>query len=399
MKQIFLCWALILALTTQAQTVLKGVVIDAEKAKAVPGASVFLNNTSVGTSADAEGKFELTIPAGKYELIVSSIGYETFNQTVVSSELQNFITIKLKLKAPELETVVIEPYEKDGWEKWGKFFLDNFIGTSAYAQDCKIKNTDVLRFRNSKKENTLTATALEPLIIENKALGYTIKYQLESFGYDFKTRYLSYTGYPFFEPMKGGEGRQKRWEKKRKESYYGSMMHFMRSLYRNTLAQEGFEVRALQKIENTEKKRIRDVYKANRKTSTDGKMIVSTISKDSSEYYNSVLRQEDYHDIIGKNILPGDSIAYAVDSTTAGLAFNNYLLIIYKNKLAALEYRQQFPKSSTALMSQLTLINQRPVEIEANGNYYSPSDLLSLGYWAWWEKIATMLPFDYKVKE
>jgi hypothetical protein len=70
-------------------------------------------------------------------------------------------------------------------------------------------------------------------------------------------------------------------------------------------------------------------------------------------------------------------------------------LVIYKNKLAPLEYRQQFPKSSTAMMSQIVLINQKPVEIEANGSYYNPVDLMSTGYWAWSEKIATMLPFDY----
>jgi hypothetical protein len=47
------------------------------------------------------------------------------------------------------------------------------------------------------------------------------------------------------------------------------------------------------------------------------------------------------------------------------------------------------------MMSQIVLINDTPIEIEANGSYYSPTDLMALGYWAWSEKIATMLPFDY----
>jgi hypothetical protein len=50
-------------------------------------------------------------------------------------------------------------------------------------------------------------------------------------------------------------------------------------------------------------------------------------------------------------------------------------------------------------MSQVTLINEKPLEIQANGSYYPPSTIMSLGYWAWFEKMATMLPFNYEVKE
>ena len=99
--------------------------------------------------------------------------------------------------------------------------------------------------------------------------------------------------------------------------------------------------------------------------------------------------------MIGRNILAGDSIAYAVDSITAGLNFKDYLLVIYKNKVAPIEYPQQFPKSSAAMMSQLILINNKPIEIQANGSYHNSVDLMSSGYWAWSEKIAMMLPFDY----
>ncbi len=401
MKPIFLCLFVFLFFAGHTQKLLKGVVLDAEMNTAVSGASVFFNNTSMGTTANTEGQFQLYLPAGKYDLIVSSIGYETHNQTIIPGEAADFLTIKLKLKAPELETVVIEPYEKNGWEKWGQFFLENFIGTSAYARDCEIKNTGALRFRNSKKTNELTAFALEPLIIENKALGYTIRYQLESFSYNFSTHYLLCLGYPFFEPMKGGRARQKRWEQKRREVYFGSIMHFMRSVYRNQLTEEGFEVRALKKIENAEKKRVKEARQNNMKKTPmpDGRIMLSEINKDSAAYYNKIMQQPDSYDMAEKNPLPGDNIAYAVDSTTAGLAFNNYLLIIYTKGMAPPEYRQRFPKNSTGMMSQVTLTHQRPVEIQANGSYYNPTDLISLGYWAWSEKIATMLPFDFSTKK
>jgi hypothetical protein len=88
-------------------------------------------------------------------------------------------------KSPELETIIVKPSEKNGWEKWGKWFTGNFIGTSEYGQDCCIKNPEVLRLRNYKKANSLTAIATAPLIIENKALGYRITYQMENFHYEF----------------------------------------------------------------------------------------------------------------------------------------------------------------------------------------------------------------------
>ena len=371
-----------------SQKNLKGVVLDAAKNTPVPGASVFLSNTSVGTVTNAQGVFELTIPAGRFDLIVSSIGYETGNQPLVSAEINAALTIKLQPKIKELETVVVAPFEPDGWAKWGLFFTENFIGTSAEAKGCVLKNKEVLKFRHSKKDGELTAVAFEPLVIQNKALGYTVRYQLETFSYNFTTGYLLFEGYPFFEPMQGSAARQKRWAAKRKEAYEGSVLHFMRSVYRNKISENGFEVRALQKIPNGEKKRVQQLYKtlSSQQLHANG---------DSIAYYEKIIKQPDQFDIIGKTGLPGDSIAYALDSVTAALDFKNYLLVIYKNKLAAAEYRQRVSNAGTAMASQLLLLNGKPIAIQANGSFYEPADLLNLGYWSWSEKLATMLPFDY----
>jgi hypothetical protein len=46
----------------------------------------------------------------------------------------------------------------------------------------------------------------------------------------------------------------------RAEAYYGSMMHFMRSLYRNKLIEEKFEVRKLIKLSSEEQKRVKAAY-------------------------------------------------------------------------------------------------------------------------------------------
>jgi hypothetical protein len=386
-----------------SQKIVKGVVLEQSTNQPIPRASIFLSNTSIGTTANQQGAFELTVPAGKFDFIVSSVGFETYNQTINAADINEPITIKLQPKVKDLETVIVEPFVKDGWEQWGRFFLENFVGTSDNAKDCKIKNTHVIKFRHSKKNNELSAYAMEPLVIENKALGYTIRYQLEGFTYNFKLHRLYYEGYPFFQPMAGNAARQRRWARQRSEAYMGSNMHFMRSVFRNTIIEEGFTVQHLKKQPNIEKQRIKELYARGRQTMHIGNKTTIIMGrevqsqKDSAEYYDKILRQADYFDLLNPTQLTGDSIAYAVNTTTAGMTFNDYLLIVYKHALAPSAYQKANVNNGTAMASQITLLNGEPIEILATGAYYNPAELLTVGYWAWSEKMATMLPFDYKV--
>ena len=180
------------------------------------------------------------------------------------------------------------------------------------------------------------------------------------------------------------------------------MMHFMRSLYRNQIAEDGFQVRRLQKVPNDEKERVKKAKSTytQRNTMQDGTLFVTDATPaDSVAYFNRILAQPDVFDVIGKTILPGDSIAYAVNNTTAGISFDDYMLVIYSKREAPAAYVKMFPKSGTAMASQVLLVNGLDVEVQANGSYYNPVDLLSLGYWAWSEKMATLLPIDYELPQ
>ena len=398
MRRIVSVFLLLISVSAFSQKMLKGVVMDSALNKPVPSASIFLSNTSIGTKTDNEGKFQLWIPQGKYDLIISSIGYETFNSTIISADQPDFIRFVLKTKIEELETVLIEPYEKNGWNNWGRFFTDNFIGNSAFGKQCKIINPEVLRFRKSKKTNILSAIALEPLIIENNALGYRIHYSLETFHFDFNKSIFSYTGFPFFEFSKGNASKMKKWEKNRKDAYYGSQMHFMRALFRNQIPEEGYEVRALKRIPNLEKQRVRKALDSlHKEKNFNGTAITNGISNDSSTYYNKVMKQGDYIQFMQKDVLTGDSIAYAIDDKTVGLEFEDYLVVLYTKKLAPPEYQpRMFQKNREQMQSFIILINNIPIEVQSTGSYYYPTNLLNQGYWAWSEKIAMMLPFNYQ---
>src|SRR5687768_3855047 len=98
MKRMITVFLLMFSITAFSQKMLRGIVIDSALNKPIPRASIFLNNTSIGTRTDDEGKFQLSIPQGKYEIIISCVGYETFNSIIIANEQPDFKRIELKQK-------------------------------------------------------------------------------------------------------------------------------------------------------------------------------------------------------------------------------------------------------------------------------------------------------------
>ncbi len=91
-KGIFYALALtLLSIVTANAQQLKGVVMDAETNESLPGATIAIQNAGRGTSADAEGKFNLDARSGDI-LVVSLVGYTLQNITVAG---EMFLTIKL----------------------------------------------------------------------------------------------------------------------------------------------------------------------------------------------------------------------------------------------------------------------------------------------------------------
>lgn len=381
MKLLYSFCFLFFGFIADGQNLLKGVVLDAVNKKPVSNAAVFINTTSIATKTDDHGDFVLKVPGGRSILVFAADGFETNSSIVDTKQLPDTVIVNLQTKSKPLQK---HAFEKKGWENWGEFFAINFIGSSVNAKECKIKNPKAVHFYVSGEGNELTALSDEPLIIENKPLGYTITYYLESFLFNSKTFLFSYRGYSFFTPMTGNTTKQQTWEKNRSDAYFGSLMHFMRSVYRNRIAEEGFDVRRLKKIRSI------DSYPSSKSGSANSTR--DTISDENDDYKDQILNENNYRDIIGAS-LPGDSIAYAVSTSTVGFDFTNFLLVTYREKEAPPEYQQQI--SGTGRTSELILINKRPVEIESNGSYFDTGDLLILGYWTWSEKIANMLPLDY----
>jgi len=393
-KILFILFNIVATVSFAQNFAVKGKVIAADTKKPVPNASVYLSNTSIGTTTNETGEFILKYSMnGKFDLIVSGLGYETHVQNIQSDNLTEPLLIILKQKINDLGNVEVRAFDKNGWRKWGSLFIENFIGTSTYANNCTIKNPEVIKFHFSEKRNELTAYSDEQLIIENKSLGYTIHYKLEEFKYNDDAKFLVYTGYPLFEEMKSAKSSVvNRWKKNREEAYHGSMMHFMRSLFKDELEKEGFEVYALKKVTDAERDRIKQLF-AN--AGAENRNMVA--AADSAAYYKTVLNYEAATEIILPGLKSRQEIFANIDSTVGVLSIPDHLEVEYLRKGAPNDYLKYLsPKSRKDIqVSKLSFIGTNYVKVYANGSYFDPQHLFAENFWAWWEKMATTLPFDY----
>jgi hypothetical protein len=361
-----------LVLGVQAQKRLIGKIVDAGSQLPISSASIFLSNTSVRTISKEDGVFIIDpLPAGRYDLVIAMLGYETYVKEINSNQIPDFLLINLTPKVTELQEVIVGNYAKNGWRKWGDFFMEMLIGTTPNSLDCKLLNKNSVKFKYNKKENILSAYADEPLIIVNNALGYELSYELINFEYNYKSRIFFYQGHPLFKEKTSRNNRQQiRWTFNRSQTYEGSLMHFMRSLFRNNLQKDGFELR---------------------------KIIKNNIPNTSITINGQHPMQE--VDVLIDAPLIGDSIAFAIDSTTAGLQFKDYLQVVYKQKEMPSAYIRSnrnvqigAPVTAKLFMPD----SKKVVSVFANGSYFFGRDILTIDYWAWSEKLSNLLPLDYR---
>ncbi|QXV65526.1 carboxypeptidase-like regulatory domain-containing protein [Mucilaginibacter sp. 21P] len=227
-KKLGLFILFLLPLVSFAQSVLQGSVINEVDGKPLPDASVFLNNTTLGSKTNAEGKFRIScIPSGQYELIVSLIGFKSYNQVVTIDRNTEINGVKMTPTVTLMNEVTVSGSDKYRSRKL-RMFKEQFLGASGFSNDCEISNPEILVLKFQNHQQVLTGYSNDFLEIENKATGYKIKYLLNNFKLDKIALNISYEGYAFFEELKGDPKQKELWEKHRRAIYYGSPTHFLR---------------------------------------------------------------------------------------------------------------------------------------------------------------------------
>ncbi|KAA9347787.1 carboxypeptidase-like regulatory domain-containing protein [Larkinella humicola] len=229
-------------LLVQGQTtaVLTGYVTDATTGKPMPFANVYVNGSTRGATTDEKGFYTLAgVPLGTVEIAASFVGYQPATQKIrFDNTSPQKASFRLEPSVQMLDAVTVRGNPK-GWERHLRQFKKLLFG-EPFGGQCLLVNSEVLNFKEDKEH--LYATAGEPLIIENQALGYRLIYALQHFDATPSGNVFS-AGTARFEEVKPENERQaNRFRRNRLLAYQGSIRHLMASLIDNTFEQAGFKV-------------------------------------------------------------------------------------------------------------------------------------------------------------
>ncbi|HTH81956.1 MAG TPA: carboxypeptidase-like regulatory domain-containing protein [Mucilaginibacter sp.] len=371
---------------------ISGRVTSKETKSAIARASVFLSNSSFGTITSNEGNFSLNnLRPGQYTLTVTILGYEDFTKTVLVNDAPIKIDIELEPKAIQLREVVISSTSAADWKRNYAQFREEFIGTDQNAKSCDVINPKILNFTYHRTQQVLEADADEFLIVDNRALGYRVKFLLRSFKSDKIAGLVAYGGERLFEELPGTAAQKKKWKINRDLAYYGSAMHFYRSLYTDKLKEEGFEVRKLTRIPNPER--------------PDDQTIVRKINMyktmrriDSANHWIDIANLPRYAKEKVWDV-PWFSVELLRTTQQPGifaLTFPDYLYVMYTRKREETPFKDVFrpldmPNYETTVV---TLLNKgRYTLFDKNGIVVDESPLYE-GTWSK-SRLSELLPVDY----
>lgn len=375
-----------------------GRVINHADKKPVAEASVFFSNTTVGGITADDGVFTLhQIKTGKYQMIVSIVGFGTYSQTVIVNNSNITLPdIEVLPQTKVLQEVVIMSKVDPNRQRNYNWFKDEFLGTSQMAEDCKILNPEVIDLSFNDTTSTLTASSYDFIQIQNDALGYKIKYLLTNFTKGFHNRMLHYEGSPLFETMKGTPQQETRWKKKRQEAYLGSQMHFLRSLYDNKIAENGFRVLQWAQYQNPE--RPSDSIIAARIKLYKNIKPESSRSNDSLSFWNNKAKMTKMLSKLMSFPLNRDEITKETEQAgiyALGCDMDELHITYDKGQHFRGQPRQYNLDDPTNRETSVVGFNEQYAFFDNNGWLINPGSISLGGVWVK-KRIAELLPEDYE---
>jgi len=391
----------ILPIYCLAQSTISGRVLNQADTKPVANASIFLNNATIGDKSANDGTFTLhNVKPGKYDLVVSIIGFEIYNQSITVNNSNMILPdITIFPKSILLNEVRIKPETDPNRYRNYIWFKDEFLGTSDIAKECKILNPEILDLNYDDETSTLTASSPGFLEIENNALGYKIKYLLTDFtlrNKDNSSKKVYYKGAVLYGEMKGTTSQQKRWQKGRQEVYEGSSMHFFRSAFKNRTTEEGFRILQLSTYANPDRPSDSLIeakikfYKELKSKNAEARDSVSYWEK-KFKLPTNLQKLMPYPlndaDIVTPTDKPG-LLALGCDHDALYISYNKSL---HFHKNSMLNYLDALNNTENTLVT----FNSPYAYFYSNGVIINPYSLFFNGVWAR-RRVAELLPLDYE---
>jgi len=108
---------------------ISGTVKDAKTQELIPGVSVYLEGSTLGTQADSLGRFSIkNVPTGRYQLVASFVGYKPYIQAIEVLKDIKEVAIRLIEDNQTLAEVQVRSGRDKTWEKQMRVFEKAFLG-------------------------------------------------------------------------------------------------------------------------------------------------------------------------------------------------------------------------------------------------------------------------------
>ena len=236
-----------------------GRLIEQETQRPVANATLHISGTSITASTDSTGLFDFPeVPIGMHRMMIHIPEYYPLVRSIGASPLAldslliavpaaSFMphdtcrTVQGKIRMLEMQIGQLRKALSGCSEEIG-LFQDYLIG---HQPECTIMNPEVIEYKRetNKRGFIISYTLREPLVLENRFLGYQMKVFFKKAVFkEYRTvYYLDYTaGIQFSEMNASDEGQFRGWQKARCQVYEGSFRHFLSALATRHIEQEGF---------------------------------------------------------------------------------------------------------------------------------------------------------------
>lgn len=367
--------------------VIKGTVVN-DAGIRIGNVNVYIDGTKTGTTSAEDGTFSLNV-SGKNlgNLIFRKEDYETFATPV--AEVVNKTLKVVLLKSNDIEEVRIVPYTEEAYRNYINYFLDSFIGYD--KQNVKIKNQRTLKFSYDKKNKVLKVKAPKTLIIENKNLGYEIEYNLVNYSSDFNTRIVNCSGTSLFKETKNNS----KTKLNRMNAYDGSLLHFFRSVYSNTVAEDKFIVNHVIRVPNPKYPSEEELKTLSNYRSMMTNAKLADLPENIRDIAARKSSESQYALAIVKTQIP-DSDYVKRNNSEVFFSFKDILQVNYKKYNYEIKGKD-FVKSAIPVVQTSFLHPEgETFEVSKDGNISDPDLLITEGEFTK-NKIENMLPLDYQL--
>lgn len=198
------------------------------------GVNIYLNNSTIGTTTNEEGLYKLKIPDGRFELVVSIIGFQPESRFIdINNSSYKQLDFALKEKVYEINQVKIEDQFSDEWNNKLKVFKTYLLGKNEFSSQCKINNEKDIYF-SGEYNSIFTVHSYNPLNIRNDALGYLMDCTIINFEIDNQNMFCTYSIKTKFSDLASiGRTNKVLWMINRRMAYVGSLRHFLYSAVTN----------------------------------------------------------------------------------------------------------------------------------------------------------------------